>query len=96
MTPAMLGDDLDDDGSALSDLGFSEEEGGELFDAFGACDVDVHLTFVNRLTQDANNAACISDAVTEDLLRRLVVASMTGSGDDLAATFGTALAPCGG
>ena len=38
-----------DGGSELADLGLSEAEGNELYDAFGACDVDIKQAFIDGI-----------------------------------------------
>jgi hypothetical protein len=102
IAPSMIGDDNSDDGSALADLGLTEAEGNALYDAFGDCGVDLRDEFVTSMTAElsAPAAACVGDAMTDDLLRRLMVASIVeGDGaldtnEELAADFSSALAPC--
>jgi hypothetical protein len=102
IAPSMIGDDNSDDGSALADLGLTEAEGNALYDAFGECGVELREEFVQSMTEDldADAAACVDDAMTDDLLRRLMVASIVqGDGaldqdEELAADFRSALAPC--
>ena len=102
IAPSMIGDDNSDDGSALADLGLTEAEGNALYDAFGECGVVLREEFVQSMTEElsADAAACVDDAMTDDLLRRLMVASIVqGDGaldqdEELAADFGSALAPC--
>jgi hypothetical protein len=99
ITPAQIGDDIDDDGSALSDLGLTEDEGNALYDAFGECSVDVEQQFLTAITDELNQeaAACVADAVSGDLLRRLLVAVLVqgdAAEDELQADIGAAVAPC--
>lgn len=98
VAPSEIGDDVNDDGSALSDLGLSQEEGTALFDAFGDCDVDIRQKFVDLATEGQRPAvaSCVADALTPDLLRRLMIASIVeGQPDDqLQADFTTAIGPC--
>jgi hypothetical protein len=102
IAPSMIGDDNSDDGSALADLGLTEAEGNALYDAFGDCGVDLRHEFVQSMTAELNAsaAACVGEAMTDDLLRRLMVASIVqGDGaldtnEELAADFSSALAPC--
>jgi len=69
----------------LSSLGLSEDEGGELYDAFGACDIDLKAEFIRSLTADQDlsdeDADCLSDAFSDDFLRRIMVTSLV-AGDD--------------
>ncbi len=79
-------DDFATDGDPdLSSLGLSEDEGGELYDAFGDCDIDLKAEFIRSLTADQElseeDAACLSDAFSDDFLRRIMVTSLV-AGDD--------------
>jgi hypothetical protein len=99
IAPAQIGDDIDDDGSALSDLGLTEDEGNALYDAFGDCGVDIEQQFLTAITDDLNQeaAACVADAVSGDLLRRLHVSVLVqgdAAEDELQADIGAAVAPC--
>ena len=71
----------DDEGTELTSLGLDEEAGGELYDAFGACDVDVKALFVESLAQDSGlsdeDRECVEENFDDDLLRRVMVASLT-------------------
>jgi hypothetical protein len=102
VAPDDIGDDPGD--SDLSDLGLTDEEGGELYDAFAACDVDIREEFIATLSAESEMseeaASCIGDAFDEGLLRRIMVASIT-KGDagleadpDLAADFQAAITQC--
>lgn len=102
ISPDEIGDDADD--GDLSQLGLSEDEGGELYDAFAACDVDIRQEFVDSLSSDEDLSeeavACLDDAIDSDLLRRLMVTTIT-QGDEaldedseLVSDFRTAIAPC--
>jgi hypothetical protein len=57
VAPSEIGDDVNDDGSALSDLGLSQEEGTAIYDAFGDCDVDISQTFIDLAAQGQSPAA---------------------------------------
>ena len=102
ISPDMIGDDIDDDGSALSDLGLSTDEGEALYDSFGDCDVDVREQFLTLMTTSLNEeaTACVEDAIDEDLLKELMVTSLTQGDEALNANteleekFTSALAPC--
>ncbi len=98
IAPSQIGDDVNDDGSALSDLGLTDDEGNALFDAFGDCDVDIGAKFIDLVTegQSAEVTTCIADALTADLLRRLMVSSIVEAqpDDQLSADFNAAVGPC--
>ena len=61
----------------LSEVGLSEDDGGAMYDAFGECDIDVKTIFVESFSagrdvseEDKN---CLTDAMSDDLLRRIMV-----------------------
>jgi hypothetical protein len=74
------GADLD-----LSALGLDEDEGNDLYDAFGACDVDLRETLVGAMAADdsidADARACFEDAFTDDVVRQFFVAAMVQGAD---------------
>ena len=74
-----------DSESDIAELGLSEEEGGELYDAFGACDVDLEALFVDSLAADQDltdeDRECLADNFDDDFLRRIIIVSLT-QGDD--------------
>jgi hypothetical protein len=74
-----------DSESDISELGLSEDEGGELYDAFGACDVDLQALFIDSLAADEDltdeDRQCLVDNFDEDFLRRILVLTLT-QGDD--------------
>jgi len=98
IAPSQIGDDVNDDGSALSDLGLTSDEGNALYDAFDECDVDIQQKFVDFVTegQSAEVVTCVADALTPDLLRRLMVSSIVEAqpDDELQAEFEAAVGPC--
>jgi hypothetical protein len=85
VAPADIGDDVNVDGSAL-------------YDAFGACDVDIRQLFIVLAAegQTADVATCVEGALTPDLLRQLMVSSIVQDqpDDQLQADFETAIGPC--
>jgi hypothetical protein len=66
-----------DDDVDLSTVGLTEEDGGEMYDAFAACDVDVKGLFVESLATEQDlsprDAQCLEGAFEEDLLRRIMI-----------------------
>jgi hypothetical protein len=69
----------------LSVVGLSEAEGNELYDALGACDIDVRNLFIQSLTAgedlSEDEVQCVDDAIDDDLLRRIMVTVLV-KGDD--------------
>jgi hypothetical protein len=98
IAPADIGDDVSDDGSALSALGLSPTEGTALYDAFGACDVDIRQLFIELAAegQSSDVVSCLDDALTPDLLQRLMVSSLLEEqpDDQLQSDFTAAIGPC--
>jgi hypothetical protein len=104
VTPTMIGDGSGVNGSALSDLGLSNQQGNELYVAFAACGVDLREAFTARLRDvlgpDPRVTTCIANAITDELLRDLMIASMVhgqealADDDDLATAVDTAISPC--
>jgi hypothetical protein len=84
VTPDDFGDDSDMD---FSELGLTEDEGGEIYDAFGECDVDIRQEFLASLGADEElsdeDRECVADAFDEDLLRRILVTTFVEGEDAL-------------
>jgi hypothetical protein len=81
-------EDIGADGnSELSELGLSEAEGNELFDAFGACDVDLQQAFVDGIAASGDLpedvSACLDEHFDADTLRRIMVITITKGEDAL-------------
>jgi hypothetical protein len=61
----------------LSEVGLSEDDGGAMYDAFGECDIDVKTLFVESFSAERDvseeDKDCLSDAMSDDLLRRIMV-----------------------
>lgn len=77
-------------GTLARDVGFdvkaaevplTDGEVGHLVDAFGACDVDLEQAYVDHVTAghapDPTDRDCLADALSDDLLRRLVSVELT-------------------
>ena len=82
-------EDIGADGnSELSELGLSEDEGNELYDAFGDCDVDLQQAFVDGIAASGelpdDVAACLEEHFDEDTLRQIMVVTITEGEDALA------------
>ena len=81
ITPEDLGGDEALD-IADTDLDLSDDEANELFDAFGGCDIDLGELMAESFAEDDDlteeQASCLGDAFTEDVLREFMVASFTG------------------
>jgi hypothetical protein len=71
----------------LTTVGLSDEDGGEMYDAFGACDIDVKNLFVESMTTEQElseeDAACLRDAFPDDLLRRIMITTFVEGEDAL-------------
>jgi len=68
----------DTDNEKLSTLGLTEADGDKLYDAYGECDVDVREQFVKSVASSTEAAEdCLDDALSDDLLRRIFVTSVT-------------------
>jgi hypothetical protein len=76
-----------DDDVDLSVVGLTEEDGGEMYDAFAACDVDVKRLFVQSMATEqqlsAEDEACLEGAFAEDLLRRIMITTFVEGEDAL-------------
>ena len=79
--PSAIGDDTDMD---FSELGISREQGGAMYDSFGACDVsvrDVMLESIAGEGLDGDAQKCVEDALTEDSVRDMMIATLV-EGDE--------------
>jgi hypothetical protein len=86
VTPDDFGGESDLD---FSEIGLTEDEGGEIYDAFGACDVDIRAEFISSLGADdelsEEDRECVAEAFDDDLLRRILVTTMVEGEDALEA-----------
>jgi hypothetical protein len=61
----------------LTEVGLSEDDGNAMYDAFGECDIDVKAVFVESFSADRDvsedDKNCLADAMSDDLLRRIMV-----------------------
>ena len=61
----------------LTTVGLTDSDGSAMYDAFGECDVDVKTLFVESFSADRDVSAadqdCLADAMSDDLLRRIMV-----------------------
>jgi len=76
--------DIEDPGFDGSALGLSEEQGEQLVDAFGACDVDITALFAESFTagMTAEQQSCVAENVDADLTKALLVKTFsTGESD---------------
>jgi hypothetical protein len=82
-------EDIGADGnSELSELGLSEDEGNELYQAFGTCGVDLEQAFVDGIAMSGDLppdvAACLEEQFDDDTLQRIMVITITKGEDALA------------
>ena len=67
-----------------AELGLTEDQGQELVDAFGACDVDIYQLFIEALTAGltAEQQSCSRENLDKDLANALLVKTFsTGQSD---------------
>ncbi len=78
ITPDDMGSESDTD---LTDFGLSDAQGGQLYDGFKACKVDVRSLFLSGMTEDSEMSAadkkCLDDNFDDALLKDVVVLSLT-------------------
>jgi hypothetical protein len=69
----------------LTEVGLSEDDGNAMYDAFGECDIDVKRVFVESFSTDRDvsdeDKDCLADAMSDDLLRRIMVTTFV-AGDE--------------
>ena len=74
--------------SELSELGLSEDEGNELYEAFGTCGVDLQQAFVDGIAASGDLpedvAACLDEHFDADTLQQIMVVTITKGEDALA------------
>jgi hypothetical protein len=65
----------------LADLGLSDADAEKMYAAYGDCDVDVRAEFARSVTAslgaDPDVESCVDDAISDDLLQRIFVVSIT-------------------
>lgn len=78
ITPA----DLEDTDAFAGDVEVTEKQANDVYDSFKKCKVDLHAALVESMAQDeeTSDAAkkCLEGAMTEDVIRGLLVSTMTG------------------
>jgi hypothetical protein len=71
----------DTDNEKLATLGLSDADAEKMYAAFGDCDVDVRAkvgeSLIASTEQPAEVDACFKDAMSEDLVQRMFVVSIT-------------------
>jgi|SRR5215218_2339473 len=84
ITPEDMGDDADSD---FSDLELTQAQGTKLVDSFSACDVSLKDIFINSLVEDteisAEDRKCLGDAMPDDLVKQLMVTTITEGSEAL-------------
>jgi hypothetical protein len=79
-------DDIGTEGSAdLTTLGLSEEQGNDLYAAFGQCDVDVKSLFIKSISPNLSDKdeQCLEDNFDEALMKQILVTTLTKGQDAL-------------
>jgi hypothetical protein len=71
----------------LTKVGLSEDDGNAMYDAFGECDIDVETVFVESFSAERDvseeDKDCLADAMSDDLLRRIMVTTFVEGEDAL-------------
>jgi hypothetical protein len=71
----------DTDNEKLSTLSLGDDDATKMYDAYGECDVDVRAQFARSFAASAelpdDVEECVGDAVSDDLMQRLFVTSVT-------------------
>jgi hypothetical protein len=73
----------------LATLGLSDDEGEAMYAAFDDCDIDVRDSFYESVAElggvpEGDDEACVTDAVSDDLLMRTVVVGFTTGPEGIA------------
>ncbi len=79
--PADIGGDDDMD---FSDLNITKDQGGAMYDSFGACDVSVRDIMLESVAGEGlgdEAQKCVEDALTEDSVRDMMIATLV-EGDE--------------
>jgi hypothetical protein len=94
----------DTDNEQLASLGLTEADADKMYDAYGECDVDVRGELARSigasLEAPGDAEQCIGDALTDDLVRRIFVVSITkgqaglNADEDLSNELFAALGAC--
>lgn len=84
ITPEAFSDDLEQDVTAL---GLDEAAAGQLYDAFGECDVEVLDQFVEAIAQGGDvseeDLACLRENIDDALIRDILIVTFTQGEDAL-------------
>jgi len=76
-----------DTDASITKLKLSDATAGSLIDAYGDCGVGLKKAFIDNVgsgsTMSADDKACLDEAITDDLLRDVLVATLTKGADAL-------------
>jgi hypothetical protein len=71
----------------LTTVGLTEDDGNAMYDSMAECDIDVKTLFVNGFADErdvsAEDRQCFTDALDDDLLRRIMVTTLIGGEEAL-------------
>jgi hypothetical protein len=85
VTPEMIAGD--DDSMEFTELDLSEDEGNELYDQFGECNIDLREMFLQSMAADEDVSpamqSCMETVLTDDNLRKLMVTTMVYGDDEV-------------
>jgi hypothetical protein len=71
----------------LTTVGLTEDDGNAMYDSMAECDIDVKKLFVDGFANErdvsAEDRQCFTDALDDDLLRRIMVTTLIGGEEAL-------------
>ena len=71
----------------LTTVGLTEDDGNAMYDSMAECDIDVKELFVDGFADErdvsAEDRQCFTDALDDDLLRRIMVTTLIGGEEAL-------------
>lgn len=85
VTPEDIAAD-EDNGMDFSDLNLTEEDGNKMYDAFGACDINLREVMMESFSGEGmpdEAAECIEGVLTDDNLRTFIVSLMVNGEDGM-------------
>jgi hypothetical protein len=77
-------EDIGANGSGdLTDLQLSQDQGNQLYDAFGQCNVQIKSVFIKSMnpSMTSTDEKCLNDNFDDALMRQFVVATLTKGAD---------------
>ena len=83
VSPADFADPGSDTALDFSTMGMSEADANRLYEDFGACDINIREVLLDAMAETSSPAAaaCFEGALTEDLVRTLLISSFLHGGE---------------